>query len=336
MKSITFEEHYVIGDIQKETMNAISADPKGVPMKVMLEGLEKKTGFTNADELSHHDERIQFMNNQDVQIQVLSYGNGSPSNLVGQKAIELCQKANDQLANYIAQYPNRFVGFATLPINEPEAAAREFERCINDLGFKGALIMGRAQDGFLDQDKYDIIFKTAENLDVPIYLHPAPVNSDIYQSYYKGNYPEVTAATFACFGYGWHIDVGIHAIHLVLSGIFDRYPKLNMIIGHWGEFIPFFLERMDEALFAEHLNHPVSYYFKNNFYITPSGMLTKPQFDLVKKEVGIDRILYAADYPYIEPEKLGVFLDELGLTDEEKEKISYTNGAKLLGLSPNN
>lgn len=109
-----------------------------------------------------------------------------------------------------------------------------------------------------------------------------------------------------------------------------------MIIGHWGEFIPFFLERMDEALFAEHLNHPVSYYFKNNFYITPSGMLTKPQFDLVKKEVGIDRILYAADYPYIDPEKLGVFLDELGLTDEEKEKISYTNGAKLLGLSPNN
>lgn len=123
MKSITFEEHYVIEDIQKETMNAISADPKGVPMKVMLEGFEKKTGFTNADELSHHDERIQFMNNQDVQIQVLSYGNGSPSNLVGQKAIELCQKANDQLANYIAQYPNCFVGFATLPINEPEVIA---------------------------------------------------------------------------------------------------------------------------------------------------------------------------------------------------------------------
>ncbi|CDR23996.1 5-carboxyvanillic acid decarboxylase [Staphylococcus argenteus] len=202
MKSITFEEHYVIQDIQNETMNANTADPNGVPMKVMLDGLEKKTGFTNADELSNHDKRIQFMDNQDVQIQVLSYGNGSPSNLVGQQAIELCKKANNQLADYISQYPDRFLGFATLPINEPEAAAQEFERCVNELGFKGALIMGRTQDGFLDQDKYDVIFKTAEALEVPIYLHPAPVNSDIYQSYYKGNYPEVTAATFACFGYG--------------------------------------------------------------------------------------------------------------------------------------
>ncbi|MEJ7424040.1 amidohydrolase family protein [Staphylococcus warneri] len=332
MKSITFEEHYVIDDIQKETMSQASADPNGVPMKVMLEGLEKKSGFTDADEISHHDKRIKFMDEQNVQMQVLSYGNGAPSNLEGQKAIDLCKKANDQLADYIKQYPDRFVGFATLPINEPEAAVEEFKRCVKELGFKGTLIMGRTKDGFLDQDQFDGIFATAEELNVPIYLHPAPVNSDVYQAYYKGNYPEITAATFACFGYGWHIDVGIHAIHLVLSGIFDRYPNLNMIIGHWGEFIPFFLERMDETLFADHLKHPVSYYFKNNFYMTPSGMLTKPQFDLVKKEMGIDRILYAADYPYIEPERLGVFLDELGLTDEEKEKVSYKNGAKLLGL----
>ena len=139
-------------------------------------------------------------------------------------------------------------------------------------------------------------------------------------AYYKGNYSDVTAATFACFGYGWHVDVGIHAIHLVLSGVFDRHPNLNMIIGHWGEFVPFFLERMDDILFADHLEHPISYYFKNNFYITPSGMLTKPQFDLVKAEVGVDRILYSADYPYVEPDKLGTFLDELDLTEEEKEK----------------
>ena len=130
----------------------------------------KKDRFTNADELSHHDERIQFMNNQDVQIQVLSYGNGSPSNLVGQKAIELCQSQRS-IGKLYCKYPNRFVGFATLPINEPEAAAREFERCINDLGFKGALIMGRAQDGFLIKTNMTL-FSKAENLDVPIYLHP--------------------------------------------------------------------------------------------------------------------------------------------------------------------
>ena len=332
MKSINFEEHYVIEDIQQETMKYMSPDSNGVPLKTMLEGLALKSGFTDADKLSYHDKRIGFMDKHDVQMQVLSYGNGSPSNLQGERAIELCQQANDTLADYIKQYPERFVGFATLPINEPEAAIEELKRCITELGFKGALIMGHPNGGFLDQDAYEGLFAAAEELNAPIYLHPSPVQSDVYQAYYKGNYPEVTAATFACFGYGWHVDVGIHAIHLVLSGIFDRYPNLNIIIGHCGEFIPFFLERIDTILVAEHLAHPISYYFKNNFYITPSGMLTKPQFDLVKAELGVDRILYSADYPYVEPEELGTFLSDLGLTKEEQEKISYTNGAKLLGI----
>lgn len=332
MKSINFEEHYVVNDIQQQTMKFMSQDPNGVPMQIMLEGLEQKSGFTDADEITHHDKRIKFMDEQDVQMQVLSYGNGAPSNLEGQQAIDLCRQANDTLHDYISKYPDRFAGFATLPINEPQAAADELKRCMTELGFKGALIMGHPKNGFLDQDEYDELFKTAEALNAPIYLHPSPVSSDVYQAYYKGNYPEVTAATFACFGYGWHIDTGIHAIHLVLAGILDRYPKLNIIIGHWGEFVPFFLERMDTILFADHLKHPISYYFKNNFYVTPSGMLTKPQFDLVKAEFGVDHILYAADYPYVEPSNLGTFLDTLGLTEDEKEKISYKNGAKLLGL----
>lgn len=333
MKSITFEEHFVINDIQEETMKYISNDTNGVPMQTMLKGLKEKSGFTNTDDLNEHEHRIQFMDSQDVQYQVLSYGNGAPSNLEGEQAIRLCKQANDTLADYIKAHPSRFIGFATLPINEPEAAVEEFKRCVNDLGFKGALIAGRPHDGFLDQDHYDGIFKTASELNVPIYLHPAPVNSDVYQAYYKGNYPDVTAATFACFGYGWHVDVGIHAIHLVLSGVFDRYPNLNLIIGHWGEFIPFFMERMDTILFADHLKHSISYYFKNNFYYTPSGMLTQPQFDLLKTEVGVDRILYAADFPYVEPEQLSTFLNELNLSDREINKISYENGANLLKIN---
>ena len=201
-------------------------------MKTMLEGLEQKSGFTDADEISYHDKRIDFMDKHDVEMQVLSYGNGAPSNLEGQRAIDLCKKANDTLAEYVEKYPDRFVGFATLPINEPEAAVEEFKRCINDLKFKGALIMGHPKNGFLDQEEYEPLFAAAEELNAPIYLHPSPIQSDVYQAYYKGNYPDVTAATFACFGYGWHVDVGIHAIHLVLSGVFDRHPNLNIIIGH--------------------------------------------------------------------------------------------------------
>jgi predicted TIM-barrel fold metal-dependent hydrolase len=333
MNSITFEEHFVLKEVQQQMGDALKPSPNGVPLNAMLEALEKETGFSNEDEITNHDQRIKFMDEQDVQMQVLSYGNGSPSLLKGEKAIELCQYTNDRLKQYIDEHSDRFLGFATLPINEPEAAATELKRCINELGFKGALIFGRPNGKFLDNPEFDVIFETAEQLDVPIYLHPAPISDEAYQAYYQSdNYSDATAATFASFGYGWHIDVGIHAMRLVLSGLFDRHPNLSMIIGHWGEFTPFFYERMDDIIHAPHLDHNPSYYFKTNFYITPSGMLTKPQFDMVKNAVGIDHILYSADYPYVKPENLGTFLAELGLTSEEQDKVNYKNAQKLLKL----
>lgn len=333
MNSITFEEHFVLKEVQQQMGDALKPSPNGVPLNAMLEALEKETGFSNEDEINNHDQRIKFMDEQDVQMQVLSYGNGSPSLLKGAKAIELCQYTNDRLKQYIDEHTDRFLGFATLPINEPEAAATELKRCINELGFKGALIFGRPNGKFLDNPEFEVIFETAEQLDVPIYLHPAPISDEAYQAYYQSdNYSDATAANFASFGYGWHIDVGIHAMRLVLSGLFDRHPNLSMIIGHWGEFTPFFYERMDNIIHASHLNHDPSYYFKTNFYITPSGMLTKPQFEMVKNAVGIDHILYSADYPYVKPENLGTFLDELGLTSEEQDKVNYKNAEKLLKL----
>lgn len=333
MNSITFEEHFVLKEVQQQMGDALKPSPNGVPLNAMLEALEKETGFSNEDEITNHDQRIKFMDEQDVQMQVLSYGNGSPSLLKGEKAIELCQYTNDRLKQYIDEHSDRFLGFATLPINEPEAAATELKRCINELGFKGALIFGRPNGKFLDNPEFDVIFETAEQLNVPIYLHPAPISDGAYQTYYQSdNYSDATAATFASFGYGWHIDVGIHAMRLVLSGLFDRHPNLSMIIGHWGEFTPFFYERMDDIIHAPHLDHDPSYYFKTNFYITPSGMLTKPQFDMVKNAFGIDHILYSADYPYVKPENLGTFLAELGLTSEEQDKVNYKNAQKLLKL----
>lgn len=333
MKSINFEEHFVLKEVQEQMSKIIQPSENGVPLKAMLEALEHQTGFTNEDEINQHEQRIKFMDEQNVQMQVLSYGNGSPSLLTGDKAIELCRYTNDTLKKYIDQYPDRFLGFATLPINEPKAAAEEFKRCVNELNFKGALIFGRPNGKFLDSPEFHTIFETAEALDVPIYLHPAPINDEAYQAYYQSDqYSDATAGSFACFGYGWHVDVGVHAMRIILSGIMDKYPNLKMIIGHWGEFTPFFYERMDETIYAPNLKHKPSHYFKNNFFITPSGMLTKPQFEMVKNAVGVDHILYSADYPYIQPEELGTFLDELDLTTEEKEKISFKNAQKLLKL----
>ncbi|MCJ1780294.1 amidohydrolase family protein [Mammaliicoccus sciuri] len=333
MKSINFEEHFVLKEVQEQMSKIIQPSENGVPLKAMLEALEHQTGFTNEDEINQHEQRIKFMDEQNVQIQVLSYGNGSPSLLSGDKAIELCRYTNDTLKKYIDQYPDRFLGFATLPINEPKAAAEEFKRCVNELNFKGALIFGRPNGKFLDSPEFHTIFETAEALDVPIYLHPAPISDEAYQAYYQSDqYSDATAGSFACFGYGWHVDVGVHAMRIILSGIMDKYPNLKMIIGHWGEFTPFFYERMDETIYAPNLKHKPSHYFKNNFFITPSGILTKPQFEMVKNAVGVDHILYSADYPYIQPEELGTFLDELDLTTEEKEKISFKNAQKLLKL----
>ncbi|KAA1039545.1 amidohydrolase [Macrococcus equipercicus] len=333
MKSITFEEHFTLQEVQ-DAWPDIKPDADGVPLGKMLKALEFKTGFTDQDELtSHHQERLQFMDEQSIGVQVLSYGNRAPSGLTGQQAVELCRLSNDRLAEYIQQHPDRFLGFAVLPINEPEAAVQEMERAIKELGFKGVLIAGHPADGFLEQPQYAGIFAKAEALDIPIYLHPAPIGSLPYQHYYKSDaYSDETAASFASFGYGWHVEVGLHAIRLVLSGLFDRHPNLQMIIGHWGEFTPFFLERMDEALMADHLEHPISYYFKNNFYITPSGMLTRPQFDMVREAFGIERILYAADYPYIRPDNMASFLESLDLTYEDQERIAFRNAERLLKL----
>ena len=176
MKSITFEEHYVVDEIQQETFNNVEVDDNGVPLKAMLQALSEETGFDNDDVLEsdeNHDKRLRFMDAQDVQYQVLSYGNTPPSLVTDEKSIELCRRANDKLYDYIQQYPDRFLGFATLPINEPEVAAEELKRCIKELNFKGALIAGRTNNQFLETSDFEIVFATAADLDVPIYVHPA-------------------------------------------------------------------------------------------------------------------------------------------------------------------
>lgn len=334
METILVEEHYILTDVQEKVRNLVSKDPKGVPLETMLSALEEKTDFHGEDDLDQHKTRMKFMNDNNVRMQVLSYGKEAPSLLTGQEGIELCQLCNDVLGEYVDLRPTRFQGLAVLPINEPEAAAQELRRSVKELGLKGALIAGRGEDGtFLDHPKYEGIFEAAAELNVPIYLHPAPIKSEVYQAYYNSSsYDDVTASIFASFGYGWHMETGVHAVRLVLSGLLDRYPNLQIILGHWGEFVPFFLERMDQAIISEHLKQPISTYFKNNFYITPSGMLSRPQFEMIRHYFGIDRILYASDYPYIKPEGLTTFLDELNLTPTEQAKIAYQNAERLFNV----
>ncbi|RFM26971.1 amidohydrolase [Deminuibacter soli] len=268
-----------------------------------------------------------------ITMQIISYSN-QPQLLPGKEAIPLTQDANDRLAAAIKAYPDRFGAFATLPWSAPEAAADELERAITGLGLNGALITGRpsAEAIFLDDKRYWPVLETAARLNVPIYIHPGFPGLNIQKDYYSGFSPLVETA-FSLYGWGWHAEAGIQVIRMILSGIFDKYPNLQLIAGHWGEMVPFFLERLDMSMpkSLTKLEKNISEYFRAHVYVTPSGMFSYPQLKYVMDTIGIERILYSVDYPYIEDNgKAVAFLKNAPISQDEKEMIAYKTAERLL------
>ena len=178
------------------------------------------------------------------------------------------------------------------------------------------------------------ILETAAALDVPIYLHPALLAKAVWDAYYAGFDPAVSG-TFAMSGWGWHMDTGIHALRMILGGVFDRYSSLQVILGHWGEMIPSYLACIDDTLtpVTKHLQRPVADYFVQQMYATPNGMFTLPPFQLTLQILGTDRIMYAVAYPFIETEHARAFLENAPISPADKEKIRHGNAEKMLKLS---
>ncbi len=201
------------------------------------------------------------------------------------------RSANDTLADAVRRHPDRFAAFAALPTTVPDAAAAELDRCVGDLGFVGTMIMGRTEGEFLSAERFDPILRTAARLGVPIYLHPALPTRVTSADNYEAGLDPIVAARFASAAWGWHNETGIHFLHLVLSGVFDRYPSLQVILGHWGEMIPWFLDRLDEALprRATKLERTIGDYVRQNSYYTPSGMFTEPHLRFCLDVLGADR-----------------------------------------------
>ncbi|HBF76051.1 MAG TPA: o-pyrocatechuate decarboxylase, partial [Lactobacillus sp.] len=182
--------------------------------------------------------------------------------------------------------------------------------------------------------KFMPIFEMAAKLDVPLYIHPSMPSKTIRDNYYSDMNPIGFNAIMSTPGWGWHMEAGLHVTRLILSGLFDKLPNLKLISGHWGEFVPYFLERLDEAttpVIGNPLKHPVSYYYKNNVYVTPSGMFTWPQMQLVLTEMGADHVIWAQDYPYVTG-NASDFLNGTPISDEDKKKIAHGNIEKLLKL----
>jgi len=274
--------------------------------------------------------RLAHMDAHGVDVQVLSFGSPGPQAFGADVGIPMARDANERLHQTVQKNPKRFAGFAALPTADPKAAAAELERCVKELGFKGAMIHGHQRGEFLDAKKYWPIWEKAEALGVPIYLHPALPHPDAVKAYFEG-YEELARA-----GWGFAVDTSCHFLRLVFAGVFDAYPKLNVILGHLGEGLPFAMHRLNDHTWAaakrRGLKRTPLEYLQQNMLVTTSGNWFEPAFVCTLLALGADNILFAIDWPY-EANKTGMeFLRKLAISDADKEKVAHGNAERVLRL----
>ncbi|MDO4230357.1 MAG: amidohydrolase family protein, partial [Capnocytophaga sp.] len=333
-KIITIEEHFVIPEITAQ-VNAFIASKNGgkIPNAEVQKELMQMVLPNPKDIVDVAAHRLQFMDEAGVDMQVLSYGAPSPQNIGDEAlALKLCQDANNKLSEFIKANPTRFSGFAVLPMANPTAAADELTRSVKELGLKGAILSGTFNGKFFDEEQFHPVFARAEALGVPVYMHPAIIEPSVAKHYYQSAaWSPVAGAMFATAGYGWHHDSGVAVLRMIFTGMFEKFPKLQIISGHWGELVPFYLNRLDDQQ-SKTLSLPkkISDYYKSNIYITPSGLFSNEQLEFMLKTVGADRIIYSADYPFLIDKNTRNFLEKAPISKQDKEKIGYKNAEKLL------
>ncbi len=277
--------------------------------------------------------RIEEMDKHGIDMQILSCSN-PPQDTPADQEILLTQNANDKLSKAVRANPSRFGAFASLPWQHPEAAAQELERAVKELGFVGAMLLGRPDQVFLDDPRFEPILDKLNELRVPIYLHPGYPLQQVQQPYYSGLDKHVTAR-LSLFAWGWHNEAGVQLLRVLLSKKFDQFPYLQVISGHWGEMVPFYLQRLDDMLPQDvtGLSRSITDTFKEHVYVTPSGMMNLPHFEFIHKVVGANRILYSIDYPYLNLAGARRFLETLPGSEEDKENIAHRNAEALFRLS---
>jgi predicted TIM-barrel fold metal-dependent hydrolase len=325
MRIVALEEHFTVPALVRRI------DPDAIARRGFPPGfgapLEKQLTDFGALRLGEMDEA-------GITMQVLSVSGPGADLVDGAEGIAFARDINNVLAKAVATHPDRFGGFAHLPMRSPQAAADELERAVRDLGFRGALINGMTEDRFLDDPRFDPILARAERVDVPIYLHPNLPPQSVREAYYQG-LPGHAGFRLSMAAWGWHSEVAIHVLRLVLSGALDRHPKLKLIIGHMGEGLAAMLVRSDKVLADDvnHLTRSVSQTILDQVSITTSGLFTLPPFEVAVAVFGVDRVLFSIDYPYSSDRQGRDFLDALKLPAADLEKIAHGNADRLLKLS---
>ncbi|MFC2071159.1 amidohydrolase family protein [Chloroflexota bacterium] len=342
MKRIAIEEHVWIEDLKalretrydytkmetaenadnKVERNATSLDRKSSTPPEMLTKL-----------IDVEDIRLKDMDQHGIDMQVLS----STVNLApyGSDGITAARQVNNAIAKLTKKYPQRFAGFATISPSDPIAAAMELERGVKELGLKGTMITSSISAGeYWDNQKYWIIFEKVEELGVPVYIHPTFVSPDMVKAFLP--YSQMFGSVW-----GFAADTGLAAMRLICSGIFDKYPGLKIILGHLGEALPFWLwridsrwekERVSQNPLAKKLGRKPGQYINENFYVTTSGMLYQPALQCTISALGVDKVMFAVDYPFEPSNEAVEFMDRLQINDTDKEKIYHLNAEELLKL----
>ena len=318
---IALEEHFAIGLTIEDSR--VYARPEA------WAGLRGKL-------LDFESQRLEQMDAWGTRFSILSLNSPAVQGIPDpQQAIAVAKRANDVLAEQIRRHPTRFGGFAALPMQDPDAAARELERCVRELGFHGFLVNGFSQVGdehtvvYYDAPRYADFWAAAAALGKPFYMHPRdplPSREPIYEGA-----PWLTGPTWA-----FAVETGTHALRLMSGGLFDRHPGLQMILGHFGEGIPFNVWRVDHILRKGRRGMPcdrqIGDYLRDNVYITTSGNFRTPTLLSTMLEVGSDRIMYSVDYPFEKHEDAARWFDTCEISENDRRKIGRDNARKLFGL----
>ncbi|AIO34834.1 amidohydrolase family protein [Burkholderia cenocepacia] len=318
MRIVALEEHFIVPSLLEAYFD-LRTNPGLTPVRK-----EKLTDLGNG--------RIKDMDDHGITYQVISASMPGADLLDGKEGIQLAAQTNNTLAAALRRHPDRFGGFAHLPMREPSAAADELERTVLNLGFCGAMVNGLTDNRFLDDPQFDPVLERAAALDVPIYIHPNLPPKAVYDIYYD-RLPGPAGALLASGAFGWHSETAIHVLRLVLTGAFEKHPKLTVIVGHMGEMLPFMLGRADDILIGHGgLRRPISETIVERVYITTSGMFTTPPLLTALATFGADRIMFSVDYPFSQNSQGKAFFETMPVSPADRAKIAHGNADRVLKL----
>ena len=319
MKTITLEEHFVTKDFLKAT-DAYGSDA-GAGMEAMREKL-----------LDLGEGRVAAMDEGGVSLQVLSLAAIGVDLLAADEQAAVLRGVHDELAAAVKARPERFAGFATPGMKDPAAAVKELERCVTELGFKGLLLNGTTDGKFMDAPEFFPVLEAAQALGVPLYLHPAPPPKVVKDAYYSG-LPGEAGMLLSIAGWGWHAEMGLHLLRLIVSGVLDKLPSLQVIVGHMGEGLPYALARSNGVLsLVTKGRRSVAEVMKDQVWVTTSGYFTRPPFECCREVIGLEKMMYSVDYPFSANTRGRDFLAGLSLSENEMAALVHGNAERVLGL----